>query len=297
VSGTASEGAYQQCFAALESSAGVNGNELDQGQNLVWAVHHGLKDGSGNNLDSLMKARVKLTFRFWYGYYQNDGVTPLRCIKLTSDSLFMVTKTDPNGIGGSYQLVNQHGSLLRHVNPSGGIAWCAGTTTTPIYGGAPPCDTHYAASLRYRAEFRFYRHCYLDEEGWNGAPLDPDWLTNGLAELSDIYSLGGVPALSSAWEYQMWAITPSGSWFTPGMAGWWTTLDYGGGVWPYTNGWRTTGPPLWTEGGRDLCDHYATRQSTNYPVEVTNGSGGRVNWKGPYHTGSGSPAWPGTNWP
>ena len=78
---------------------------------------------------------------------------------------------------------------------------------------------------------------------------------NELAWLEDSQA-GGLSNEVNKWEIQLWAVSPSGSWMTPGQYGWWTANDYGANSSPYDHGWRSTGPPLWQAGRTHLCDRY-----------------------------------------
>lgn len=296
--GTHAEAAREQCLTNLDAY-GTTVSSLDQGENLVWNSPRWTTANApyGVPHDTLFKGRVKVVYKYWYGTYNLwGGGVPLRCIKLVADSLFRAAKQSPNAVTtGNFTVVKLFGTSLREVQPSGGVSWCAGYSANPVPGGATACDTPDAASLVYNAELRYTRKCDITEDSWDGEnsyeEIVWDGSTNAGAWLSGVYSLGGVTPQSMKWSYKMYAVTPSGQWFTPGMAGWWTTLDYGGGVSPYTNGVRDQ----WTYGGLTLCNRYSWNMhyanSLWYDVHL----GGRADWHGPYWT-AGS-AWPGADWP
>jgi hypothetical protein len=243
-----------------------NWMESDQTQRLVWDTA-----SSNTGGDTLLKLRVRIKYRFYYGQYAYgaDPLKPIRCIKLDTVIAYRKTATATGYNGGTVNVIDLIDKPSFEARaPSGDDIWCWGGALSLDPRG-PSCDRTNAASVLIRVKFPWRRACDLENDngigGWgNGSATADTFQTGGLVG-PNVTMWGGGPPLqwvqnnsytsdANQWEVQIFARQPT----SPNAGGWWTVNNYGANNSPYTDGWRNTGPPLYIVGkpGYAMCPRY-----------------------------------------
>jgi hypothetical protein len=217
----------------------ANGSMIiaDQTQRAVWDSAHAPHD-------TVFTGRFRAKAKYWAGTYSGQA---LRCI--ARDSLFAKRHPGPYMIPIS-QIEFDHDQL---------VDFCWGDNALNPIGASPNCYDN-PAQINVFVKMRFGRNCDLWEFDISNSESFAQERTNG-----------GLESDAMKWHVRFYAVSPAGQW------GWWQVEDYGAQSSPYTNGWRSTGPPLYQPGRFQLCSRYK-HDSQYTPGWYDNWWGQRGGW-------------------